>query len=43
MGEKLCMRTVLKEVQKTMECLNEDLCKQAVQQDMILQDDTPSH
>lgn len=43
MGEKACMRLTLKEISSTFEVLNELMCKQTVQQEMILSDETPAN
>lgn len=43
MGEKACMRLALKEISSTFEILNELMCKQTVQQEMILSDETPAN
>ena len=42
MGEKAAVRYTLKEVCATLDTLNELMCKQMVQQDIVLNEDTPS-
>ena len=43
MGEKACMRLTLKEISSTLDILNELMCKQTVQQELILNEDTPAN
>lgn len=43
MGEKASMRLSLKEMAATLDTLNELMCKQTVQQELILSDETPAH
>lgn len=42
MGEKACMRVALKELAVLLDELNQVMCKQVVQQDIVLSDDTPT-
>ena len=42
MGEKACMRLALKELAVLLDELNQSMCKQSVQQDIVLSEDTPT-
>ena len=42
MGEKACMRMTMKELVILLDDLNQSVCKQAVHQEIIMSEDTPS-
>lgn len=44
MGEKVCMRMTLKDLLLLLDEVNDKICKQSVQQEMVLSDkETPAH